>query len=106
LLLEHKPSGVAVDISFAALPFEQEMIEEAIVCDVTSFQVSVARPVDLVIMKAVAMRSKDTLDIERILDLYPDLDVARVRRWVAEFAAVLGIPEMLSSLERTLQRKT
>lgn len=105
LLLEHTPGGVEVDISFGALPFEAETIKGALERDVVRFKIPVARPVDLVIMKAVAMRPKDTLDIVRILELYPDLDLVRIRHWVGQFAEALEMPEMAASLEALLQQR-
>lgn len=51
------------------------------------------------------MRSKDILDIERILDLRRDLDFKRIRHWVGEFASVLEMPEIVESLERLIGRK-
>lgn len=105
LLLKHEPTGVDIDISFGALPFELEAIEAALERDVLNFQIRVPRLTDLVVMKAVAMRPKDVLDIVRILDLHKDLDFNRIRYWVGEFAAVLETPEMLDSLERLIQQR-
>lgn len=104
LLLEYQSGHVDIDISFGALPFEAEMIDGAIERDTMDLKIRVARPEDLVIMKAVAMRPKDMLDILSILDLNPDIDRDRIRHWVAQFAAVLEMPEMLQSLENALQR--
>jgi hypothetical protein len=105
LLLQHKPSGVEVDISFGAVPFETEVLDTAIERDVVNFRVLVSMPADLVIMKAIAMRPKDTLDIVRILDLHRNLDLDRIRHWVGEFAAVLEMPEILDNLETLLKQQ-
>jgi hypothetical protein len=105
LLLEHEPSNVNVDISFGAVPFEAELIERGQERAVGTFSVRIPTPEDLIIMKAVAMRSKDILDIERILDLHQQLDLERIRYWVKEFAAVLEQPEILEALERLLARR-
>jgi hypothetical protein len=62
------------------------------------------RAEDLVVMKALARRTRDIADIEAVLDAHPDLDLDRVRYWVGEFAAVLEAPEILEDLERMLNR--
>lgn len=105
LLLKHTTGGVDVDISFGALPFETEAIEGALERDIGRLKMRVASPADLVIMKAVAMRPKDQMDIVRIVELYPDLDVDRICHWVGQFAEVLEMPEMIASLEALLHKR-
>jgi predicted nucleotidyltransferase len=99
LLLRHQPSGVDVDISFGALPFEEEAIVRAMHIDFAGAVIPVATPEDLVVMKAVAGRPKDYADIGLILEANPRADLRRVRRWVAQFAEVLEMPEMIERLE-------
>jgi len=66
--------------------------------------VSVPLPVpeDLIVMKAIAHRPRDLADIESILEVNPGVDVARIRKVVREFAAVLEAPELAADLERLL----
>lgn len=104
-LLRHR-SGVSVDISCGALPFEKEMIERAIAVRVGRIQLKVPTPEDLIITKAVAQRAKDFIDIESILRTHEDLDLARVRRWTREFASALEMPEMSETLERLLKESS
>jgi len=105
LLLRHEPSGIHVDITMAGLPFEEEAVRRGEARSIRGVQVPVPLPTpeDLVIMKAVAHRPRDTADIEAILGLYPGLDKARVRKWVGDFAAVLEMPELITDLERLLK---
>ena len=103
LLLRHSNTGIGLDLSFAALPFEREMIDEAIAIRIQEVSLRIARPEDLIVMKAVANRTKDLADIESILSTNPKLDLARVRRWVKEFADVLEAPEIATNLERILK---
>lgn len=109
LLVRHEPSGVDVDIVFAALPFEEEVVERAAWVDVGGVRVPLATAEDLIIMKAVAHRPRDLADIESLVDANPALDVVRVRRWVREFSAALGmrgIPrEVGHMLTRARKRK-
>jgi len=100
LLLEHVASGVPVDVSLGSLPFEAELIRRARPVRVGRVAVPVARPEDLVVLKAVAGRPRDQADIESLLDAHPGLDLARVRRQVREFSEVLELPELLENLER------
>lgn len=68
VLLLLASNGVAVDISLAGLPFEEEMIERA-----TAFPYApdcsliTCSAEDLIVLKAFANRGRDWLDIEGIL---------------------------------------
>jgi len=103
VLLEHADTNIGVDISCGALPFEQELIERAQEFKVRDVTLKVAAPEDLIITKAVAHRGRDLIDIENLLLAHPDLDVARVRSWVQQFADVLEAPELINDLENILR---
>ena len=102
LLLTHEPTGMEIDLSLGALPFEREMIDRAQTIVIGSLRARVATPEDLMITKAVASRPKDLADIELILEVHSDLNLQRVRHWVHEFALVLEMPEIEENLERVL----
>jgi len=104
ILLQHQPTGINVDLSCGALPFEEEMIRRARKLTIGSLNVSVASPEDLIITKAVAHRPRDIADIEAIFNIQPDLDIERIRRWVSQFAEALEMPELLEDLEKLLRR--
>ncbi|HXU35764.1 MAG TPA: nucleotidyl transferase AbiEii/AbiGii toxin family protein [Blastocatellia bacterium] len=106
LLLTHEPSSVDIDLSFGALPFEQELIDHADAVAVRGFTVKVATPEDLIITKAVASRPKDIADIDLIVSVRKELDWERIRYWVRQFADVLEMPEIVERLERALQPVT
>ncbi len=103
LLLEHQPTGISIDLSCGALPFEQEMIERAMTIEIGQTTIKVATPEDLVVMKAVANRPKDLADIASIISTNDKLDQERIRYWVAQFAEVLEMPEIAENVERQLQ---
>lgn len=105
LLLRHT-SGVEVDISLGALPFEEETIVRSQLVDVGGLTIRIASPEDLIIMKALARRPEDIADIEGIIEVQPHLDVDRIRRWVREFSSVLEAPEIMDDLEKLLRRRT
>ena len=88
-----------------ALPFEREMIERAIEFTTPELTVQVATPEDLIITKAVAHRKRDLLDIDNLVSVYTNLDLARIRHWVGQFAAVLESPELISDLENLLENR-
>ena len=79
------------------------MIDRAIPIDIHDIKLRIARPEDLIVMKAVASRAKDLADIGSILSFHPKLDFAQVRRWVQEFADALESPELAANLERILK---
>lgn len=100
----HPDSITNLDISLAAMPFEQEMIARAQQIMIDTLRLAVATPEDLIIMKAIPRRPKDIVDIESILNTHPELDRGRIRFWVAQFAEILERPEILTDLELLLQR--
>lgn len=106
VLLRHGESGISVDVSCGALPFEQEMIERAGPVEVGGLRVKVLTPEDLIVMKVVAQRAKDLNDVEALLRTYRDLDLKRIRYWTREFATALETPEIVNSLERILARQS
>jgi hypothetical protein len=104
LLLRHKPSTINADVALGSLPFEEEAVRRATTVRVAGVNVSLPTPEDLVIMKAVAHRERDLLDIEGLLVNHPDLDRQRVRHWVRAFADALETPELYDDLQHQLQR--
>lgn len=104
LLLRYQPGNIDIDLSLGALPFEEEVIERSTDVDVGRLLLRIASAEDLVIMKSVAGRARDIADIENIIEVQPDLDVDRIRRWVREFSMVLEMPEIHERLELLLRR--
>jgi hypothetical protein len=102
LLMRHAPSMIDLDLSFALLPFEEETVERAAVMSIGMLRVPVASAEDLIVMKAVAGRPRDIVDIEGLLDAFPKLDRARVRRLTRGFAVEMEMPEIAERLEALL----
>ncbi|MBI4674731.1 MAG: nucleotidyltransferase [Chloroflexi bacterium] len=96
--LHHVPSGVDVDISLGAMPFEAEAIERSQLVSVGNLRLRVPSVEDLIIMKAVAHRKKDFSDIENLVAFHPRLDRERIEYWVTGFAQVLEMPELWTDL--------
>jgi hypothetical protein len=105
LLLRHQPTGIDVDVVLGSLPFEEEAVARAVAVQVAGVPVPLPTPEDLIIMKAVAHRDRDLLDIEGLLAVHLDLDLRRVRRWVRTFADALETPQLYDDLQQRLRRR-
>jgi len=103
-LVRHEPSGVDIDISVAALPFEEESIAQVRWIKAGKISLPLPTPENLIIMKAVAHRPQDMADIKALLDANPKVNLRRIRRWVKEFSSALDAPDILSDLESLLRR--
>lgn len=84
LLLRHAASGIGVDIALGMLPFEEEAVARGRLHETGRVAVPLPTPEDLIILKAVAHRPKDLLDIESILRAHPDVDRRRIENGSAK----------------------
>ena len=105
ILLRHEESGINVDISLGLLPFEVEAVERSREYEAGSLHVRLPTPEDLIILKAVAHRPKDMLDIAAVIEMQDSLDTERIHFWVRQFADLLDLPELLTDLEDIIQSK-
>lgn len=103
LLLRNPDSGVNVDLSLGALPFEKEMIEKAEQLQLGRLKLRVPRPEDLIITKALPLRPQDMADIDLILTIYPQVNFKRIRSIVKEFQDLLDRPEYIVKLDEILR---
>ena len=102
VLLRHVESGIDVDISLGLLPFEVEAVERGQEYQTGSLTVRLPTPEDLIILKAVAHRPKDMLDIKAVIAAQPHVDKERIAFWVRQFAELLEMPELWTDVERLL----
>lgn len=84
------------------LPFEIEMVTRGQEITVGNISLRLPTPEDLIIMKAVAYRSKDVEDIISIAASHPDLDKVRIQYWVEKFGAALELPNLWKEIENLL----
>jgi len=105
LLLRHEPSGIEIDLSFAGLPFEREVIERAVERSVRGVSFRVATAEDIVVMKAIALRPRDIADIEGILVSGHALDLPRIRGYLKMFTEALETDDFSGEFERLLVRQ-
>lgn len=82
------------------MAFEEEVVARSQVYDLGMLSVRLPTPEDLIIMKAVAHRPKDLIDIQTVIDSHPDLDVDRIKEWVKSFAEILEMPNLWTDIEK------
>lgn len=104
LLLRHTTSQTNIDISLGVLPFEQEMVARSQVHEIDdTLKIRLPTPEDLIIMKAIAHRPKDLLDIQGVIHNHPQLDRTRIQGWVTQFADLLERPELWEDIANWLE---
>ena len=102
LLLSHSASGTNIDIQLGILPFEYEMVERSRMVDIGQIKVRLPTPEDLIIMKAIAYRSKDIEDIQTIAVSNPILDKEYLRLWLNRFGEALDLPNLWNEIHRLI----
>jgi hypothetical protein len=108
VLLRHDTSGIPVNISLGALPFEIEQMERSLTFEIEGRSIHYPTPEDFIISKAVAHRPRDLEDIRSVIACHRWLDVKRIEHWVMQFARALAAPELwedLALMLETAQRK-
>jgi Nucleotidyl transferase of unknown function (DUF2204) len=105
LLLRHSKSHVDIDVSLGGLPFERELVARSAIATAGRLRVRLPAIEDLLVMKALARRGRDFIDIEDILDVHENVDLDHVRRWLREFSSVLDMPEIQEDFEQLLRRR-
>jgi hypothetical protein len=105
LLLRHSPSDTSVDVSVAGILFELEAIERGRPPETALVDIPVATAEDLLIMKAVARRQKDRVDMVAIIKAHKNLDTDRIRNWASLFSEGLEEPEILEGINQLLESK-
>lgn len=103
-LLQHKGSGVWVDVAIGILPFEKDAIRRSKKLRIGELVLRIPTPEDLIILKAVAHRPQDLLDIQGIINANPKLSGKYILKILREFSAVLEMPEVYDDVERLLRR--
>ena len=104
LLLLTDEDGVHIDLSFGALPFEEDMVRNAEPIEIGHGCVAaIATAEALVLMKAIAWRPKDKQDIREIVSLNPDLNWELVISTFSEYAELLEVPERVSELKSLIK---
>ena len=87
-----RDDGIRVDLIFSFSPYERRAIERARLVPVGGERVRFASPEDLIIHKIVAGRPRDLEDVAGILVRNPDVDIAYIEKYLAQFEEVLARP--------------
>jgi hypothetical protein len=104
LLLKHEPSQIEIDLILGGLPFERAAVAAGQSRSIGNFAIRLPRVEDLMIMKSVAQRPQDLLDIEGLIEAHPEADLAAVRQWVREFAMAATMPSLIEEFDRLVVR--
>lgn len=104
LQLRHSPTFLPVDLSLALTPFEREAISRGRIAELEGVSITVLVPEDLLIMKCVAQRPIDLIDVVELYKLHSQqIDLKRIRYWVEEFGEALDEPDLWSRVESLLR---
>ncbi len=99
--LQHRATKIRVDVAAALSSLERKIIERSKRLTYSDVEVNVCTIEDLIIMKLVANRTKDRLDVETLISLNrKDLNLRYLRARAKEFIAVerSDVPELLAEL--------
>jgi hypothetical protein len=97
----HRASNVKVDVAFALAPFELAAIQRGKWVSLRGYNLPLAAPDDLLIMKAVAHRPKDHLDVhELLLEKFDAINFRYVRKWIKDYAKAMESPGILSDFNK------
>ncbi|HLF11979.1 MAG TPA: nucleotidyltransferase [Gammaproteobacteria bacterium] len=105
LLLKHEPTEIDIDVMLSILPFEFAAIDNGRMTRIGGLEVNLPRVEDLLVMKAIAHRPRDLLDVEGLIDAHPDADLSDVRKWVREFSNAATMPELLADFDRIVAQR-
>lgn len=105
VLLRHAETGADVDLSMGAMPLEVEMVKRSQMWRYRKLRVPLPTVEDLIILKAIAHRPKDMLDIANLIEIYPKLDHARIKKWVREYADLMEMPELWTDIEPLIRKQ-
>ena len=103
--MRHEPSGIDIDLILGGLPFELEAVAAATPYRFGPLTIRLPRVEDLMIMKAIAHRPRDLLDLEALLIQHPQANLDRVRRYVDEFAHAASMSDVLEDWDRLVARR-
>lgn len=102
LFLVHGADRALVDVALGCMPFEQDVIERATRVQEGNCRVPLPTPEDLIILKSIASRPQDLVDIQSVAEIQPSLDRKRIRHWLKQYGDLLEDPALWSRIEPLL----
>lgn len=102
VLLLRSSKGVGLDVAFAALPFEESVVQRSSLFDYSSkIVLRTCSAEDLIVLKAFAGRGQDWVDVEGVIVRQTgNLDWRYIREQLGPLAELKEAPEILDQLER------
>lgn len=94
--------AIDVDLFLAETPFQAEVLKRRRLADVEGRQLWLASPEDLVLLKLVADRPRDWIDIADVFFTQGRLDETYMRRWAEELGVASKLEQALA--ERSDER--
>jgi predicted nucleotidyltransferase len=103
--LVHAATGLPVDIVIAGPGLEDEFFERVVTQRIDDVTVPVIEVSDLIVLKILAARPKDTEDVVTLLHIQAGaVDETRVRRLLAMLEGALGQSDLLPAFDDLLRR--
>jgi hypothetical protein len=103
VLLIQSADGIPIDVSLAALPFEERAISRSVLVDMLpGHAIRLCSPEDLIVMKMFAGRDTDLRDVRSVIVRQGPaaLDWEYVETWLAELADIREDRELMPALRR------
>jgi hypothetical protein len=100
----HIKTSMPLDVVLAGPGLEEQFFTRVGVREIEGVRVRVASAEDVVVMKILAGRPKDTDDVVSILDANPALDLRYVRDTLAMLEQALAQSDLLPALDAALAR--
>jgi len=103
--LEHRASGLALDLVLAGPGLEDLFLERAVSIDVAGTAVPFISPEDLIVTKVLAGREKDIEDVRGVLsERGSTLDVNQIRTTLGLLDDALGQSDLMPVFDAELDR--
>ncbi|MBI4063759.1 MAG: nucleotidyltransferase [Elusimicrobia bacterium] len=103
-MFQAKMDSLGVDFLIAATAFEMEMLSRSRAILVDKYSIRVPSPEDLILMKLIANRDKDILDVKNVaLKHAKKLDVSYMKQWANAWKSADSQSQVLSRLEQLLK---
>lgn len=105
LPMEHRASGLALDLVLSGPGLEDLFLERVVRVDVEGVSIPFISPEDLIVTKILAGREKDIEDVRGVLsERGAQLDIDRIRETLLLLDTALGQSDLRSAFEDELSR--